>query len=341
MDEPQGGRSDVVAIPRWMPPWPVVGLIAGFSILVIYCNSVAIGPLDAPLRATYRRDALAVDYRDALRGARDFPGQWRLLGIYLVYAGERLLGVDPYKVAVVVKVAFLAISAVLLFQFSRLYTTPSGSVAVLGIYFVLTMAAFQDAYSIYYCNDYMMLAGWFAAVYLIRLGRYGEAALVTFVGAWAKETVMLVPILLGVMYVRKRVGLLPVALASAAFIVPTIVLRTIFRAPLAQWAWWHMLFVNTPFLQSNRQDLLETLEYNAKVFVFLNVFWWIGIRGVRRSATPFLKDLALTLGIYIVLAYWVVFVRELRHFLPLAIVLLPSGIADFEASDPAMEIAVT
>jgi len=45
--------------------------------------------------------------------------------------------------------------------------TLTGSVAVLGIYFLLTMTAFQNAYSIYYCNDYVMLAGWFGAVYLI------------------------------------------------------------------------------------------------------------------------------------------------------------------------------
>jgi hypothetical protein len=316
--------------PFALPPWPVIGMIVAFSILLVYDNSVAIGPLDATTRAAYRQQALQEDYRDLLRGERPFPYQWRLLGVYVVYAGERLSGANPDTVALFVKSGLMAIAALVLFKFSELYTSLGGSIAVMGLYFVIAMAAFQDAYPIYYCSDYAMVAAWFTAVYLIRLRRFAWAALVTFIGAWAKETLVLVPVLLGIMYLRKRVTIGPVLLATAAFLVPTIVLRSVYRAPLAEWAWWHMLIVNTPLLQGDRLQLRMTLQYNLKVLVMFNVFWWLGARGAKHSADPFLRDAGLTLVVYLVLAYWVVFIRELRHFLPFAIVLLPAALRDLE-----------
>ena len=49
-----------------------------------------------------------------------------------------------------------------------------------------------------------------------------------------------------------------------------------------------------------------------------------------RTSEPFLKDLALTGIVYLVLAYPVIYIRELRHFLPLAILVLPVAIAELE-----------
>jgi hypothetical protein len=43
-----------------------------------------------------------------------------------------------------------------------------------------------------------------------------------------------------------------------------------------------------------------------------------------------MKDLALTGLVYLLLAYPVIVLRELRHFLPLAIVVLPLAIGELE-----------
>ena len=53
-------------------------------------------------------------------------------------------------------------------------------------------------------------------------------------------------------------------------------------------------------------------------------------RAIRRSADSLLVDLAITGAVYLLLAYPVIYIRELRHFLPLAIVVLPLAIAEIE-----------
>jgi hypothetical protein len=53
---------------------------------------------------------------------------------------------------------------------------------------LLTIAGFiGEQYRIYFTNDYVMVACWFGAVYLIRAERYLPAAALTFVGAWRKR----------------------------------------------------------------------------------------------------------------------------------------------------------
>jgi hypothetical protein len=120
-----------------------------------------------------------------------------------------------------------------------------------------------------------------------------------------------------------------VVLAAAAFFVPTVVLRRVYPAPVSDWAWWHMLFVNVPFLQGNLHDLASTLRNNLKVLLFFNVLWVLAVRALRAS-DGFMKDLALTGLVYLLLAYPVIVLRELRHFLPLAIVVLPLAIGELE-----------
>ena len=310
--------------------WSLFLLIAGFSLLAVYCTSMSLYTMDVATGSVAATESLKL-YREALAGTRDFPYQWRLLGVYLVYAGERLTGLDPHAIDLALKVVLLCISSCTLFLFSRFYVSEMGALCAVAFYQLLTVAGFSDQYTIYFTNDYLMIAAWFGAVYFVRAGRYLEAAALAFAGAWAKETLLLVPILIGFRWLRDRrgVGMVPVILAAAAFLIPTVALRRMYRAPVSDWAWWHMLFVNVPFLQGNAHDLAITLKNNLKVFLFFNVLWVLAARVVRR-VDPFLQDLALTGVVYLVLAYPVIVLRELRHFLPLAIVILPLAMAELE-----------
>jgi hypothetical protein len=81
----------------------------------------------------------------------------------------------------------------------------------------------------------------------------------------------------------------------------------------------------------------------VKVALFYNVFWIIAARQVFALAEPFMKDLAATGLVYLILAYPVIYLRELRHFLPLAIIVLPMAISAFErrAVEPLPSISRT
>ena len=93
-----------------------------------------------------------------------------------------------------------------------------------------------------------------------------------------------------------------------------------------------MIYANVPFLRPGAQALLETLKNNVKVLLLFNVFWFLAARAIVRSSDRFLKDLGPTSVIYLLLAYPVIAISELRHFLPLAIVVLPAGIGALEAA---------
>lgn len=322
--------------PAAMPAWIVAGFLAGFSILAVYVTYGSIHVMDIATRTVYADDSLQ-HYHQVLNGERAFPYQWRLLGVYLVRAGERLTGADPHTVDVVAKTVLLWGTSALLLAFARLYASPVGALCAVSMYFVLTMAGFTDGYSIYYTNDYAMLAAWFAAVLLLRQRRFAAAALVTFIGAWAKETMMLVPILVGLEWLRGRAPLTAVVWTGLAFVIPSAVVRWIHPAPIERWAWWDMAYANVPFLQETTAELLLTLRNNVKVFLFFNVLWILAALGVKRSRDGFLTSLALTSLIYVLLAYPVIYIRELRHFLPLAILILPIAVRELEraAGDPA------
>src|SRR5262249_32047209 len=147
----------------------------------------------------------------------------------------------------VLKTVLLWVSATTLFFFSQWYTSTGGAFGVVGIYLVLTIVGFTDEqYRIYFTNDYAMIACWFGAVWCVRAERYAAAAVLTFIGAWAKEPMLLVPVLVAFQALgssRARIGLV---LTAAAFVVPTAIVRSIYQAPLAKWAWWDMLYANIP-----------------------------------------------------------------------------------------------
>jgi hypothetical protein len=314
---------------RRRTPWIAFAAIAGFSALTVYCTWMSIHSIDIDTGLVAPVESLR-HYRQALAGTRPFPYQWRLLGDYVVYAIERLTGADPHAIDVGVKTVFLTISATALFLFSRAYASFGGALAAVGLYFVLTVAGFSDQYTIYFTNDYAMVALWFVAVSCIRGKRYRAAALLTFAGAFAKETMLLAPVLVGLRWLRRHATLSDVLLVAAAFALPTIFLRWTYRAPIGEWAWWDQLFANVPFMQSSLPALLTTLKDNAKVALFFNVLWIVAARVIVRSSDTFAKDLGITAVVYLALAYPVIRIRELRHFLPLAILILPLAMAELE-----------
>ena len=69
---------------------------------------------------------------------------------------------------------------------------------------------------------------------------------------------------------------------------------------------------------------------NAKVFLIYGVFWAVAARSIARRSDPFLRDLGIMAVFYLLIAYPVIYIRELRHFLPLAIVVLPAALAELE-----------
>jgi hypothetical protein len=76
--------------------------------------------------------------------------------------------------------------------------------------------------------------------------------------------------------------------------------------------------------------IAKSLRDNLKVLLFLNVMWiWAWIAW-RRAKDAFIISLGMTLGCYVILAWMVVYIRELRHMLPFTILVIPLAIAELE-----------
>jgi hypothetical protein len=129
---------------------------------------------------------------------------------------------------------------------------------------------------------------------------------------------------------RKRAPRSAVIMCAIAFAIPNIVLRTMYPAPLAQWAWWDTFRLNVPFATLDGPVIVKSLRDNLKVILFLNILWFWAWRAWRRKQDPYLTSLALTLGCYAILAWMVVYIRELRHMLPFTFFVLPLGVAELE-----------
>ena len=223
------------------------------SAFSVYTSYVVLDHTDPVTNRTFRAVSLE-DYRLAVAGHGPFPYQWRMLGNWTVAAGERLTGADPHAVDLVLKVTALALSAWALALFSVTLVSSPGVVAVLGLYFALSSAAYaSQGYSIYYTADYFMIAGWFWAVYFASQQRWMATAIVVFLSAWAKETLLLAPLLLVMRWRRGRVSFAQLTMVGIAFAVPVAVLRLMYRAPLGEWAWWQTIRVNVPFLVWDRR----------------------------------------------------------------------------------------
>jgi hypothetical protein len=303
-----------------------------FSAFAVYPSYVGLDTTDFVTHRTFR--AVSEEwYRWTLAGQAPFPYQWRMLGAWLVRAIESITHRDPHTIDVCLRVLTLATSAAALLVASLDTVGAALALASLGFYFALTAGAFaSQGYDMYYTNDYLMVAAWFWVAVLVSRGRYAGAAVVTFAGAWAKETMVLAVVLVAFRAWRGNATTRDLVMVGVAYAIPTIILRLVYRAPLSHWAWWHMLAENVPLLRPDRAALVLALRNNAKVLLFYNVLWAAAGAAVLRTKNAMTRDLAATLALYLVLAYVVVNIRELRHFLPFAILLLPNGLAEMEKS---------
>ena len=167
----------------------------------------------------------------------------------MVRAGTMIAPVDPHLIDVAIKTLALAASAALLYMFSTTLVSALGAVLAAVMYLFVTAAAFSsEGYAIYFTNDYLAILSWFAGVVALRRRQWWLAALAAFAGAWAKETAMLIVFLAGFEALRRRAPWSAAIACGIAFAIPTLTLRTIYPAPLAQWAWWDTFKLNVPFI---------------------------------------------------------------------------------------------
>jgi hypothetical protein len=278
-------------------------------------------------------------YNETLAGTRTFPYQWRDLAFWLVRAGTAIVPIDPHLIDVTIKTLALAASTALLYIFATTMISPLGGVLAAVTYLFVTAAAFaSEGYAIYFTNDYLAILSWFAGVVALRKRMWWAAALAAFAGAWAKETAMLIVFLAGFEAIRKRAPWSAAIACGIAFAIPTLALRTIYPAPLSQWAWWDTFMHNVPFLMWDPIVIAKSLRDNLKVLLFLNVMWLLALRALARlrssrrgsTADAFIVSLAMTLGCYVILAWMVVYIRELRHMLPFTILVIPLAVAELE-----------
>ena len=296
----------------------------------VYTRYVDLHAFDLVTRMNFA-DLSMQQYHDTLAGTRTFPYQWRVLAFWMVRAGTAIVPVDPHLIDVTIKTLALAASTALLYSFATTVVTPLGAVLASVLYLLVTAAAFaSEGYAIYFTNDYLAILSWFAGVVALRKRMWWAAALAAFAGAWAKETAMLIVFLAGFEALRKRAPWSAVIMCGVAFAIPTLALRTMYPAPLSQWAWWDTFTLNVPFIVWDPAVIAKSLRDNLKVLLFLNVMWiWAWIAW-RRTIDAFIISLGMTLGCYVILAWMVVYIRELRHMLPFTILVIPLAIAELE-----------
>ena len=302
-------------------------LFSGWS---VYTRYVDLHNFDLVTNMSFR-DLSMSQYNDTIAGARKFPYQWRVLGFWIARAGTMIAPVDPHVIDVAVKTLALAASAALLYMFSATLVSSLGAVLAAVMYLFVTAAAFSsEGYAIYFTNDYLAILSFFAGVVALRRGHGWLAALAAFAGAWAKETAMLIAFLAGFEAIRKRAPWSAPIACGIAFAIPTLILRTIYPAPLAEWAWWDTFKMNVPFLVWDPAVISKSLRDNLKVLLFFNVLLFWAWRAWRRTRDSFVVSLAMTLACYVVLAWMVVYIRELRHLLPFMILVIPLAVAELE-----------
>jgi len=298
--------------------------------MIVYTQYVFLQTTDHVTGRPFR-DASLDQYHETLEGRRAYPFQWRVAGPWLVRAGEAATGLEPHQVDIVLKVATLAVSTLVLMAFTSRLTTPLAAVAGGAVYLALTASAYaSEGYAIYYTNDFLMVMGWFLAVSFAEQRRFFAVAVVTFLTAWAKETIVLAPILLAILWWRGKAPPRAVALCFVAFLIPTAFLRWYYPAELQNWAWVGNISLNIPLIRPDSEHVIQALRTNLKVLLLFNVLWVLAYRTFSRAANPFARDLAWVGAGYLAILYVVVYLRELRHLMPLAIVIVPLAMVELE-----------
>jgi hypothetical protein len=303
--------------------------LSGWSVYTRYFD---LNAYDLATTRPFRQ--LSLDWYNAtLAGTQPPPYQWRVLAFWMVRAVESVTHLDPHAIDVVIKTVSLAASAALLYAFAATLVSGMGAVLATVLYLLMTAAAFaSEGYSIYFTNDYLAVLSWFAGAVAVRHRAWALAALAAFAGAWAKETPLLIVFLVTFEALRRRAPWWALVLCAAAFAIPTALLRTVlYPAPVSQWAWWDTFRLNVPFVTLEGPVIAKSLRDNLKVILFFNVLLWWSWRAWRRTRDAYLTSLALTLACYVVLAWMVVYIRELRHMLPFTFFLIPLAVAELES----------
>lgn len=309
-------------------------LLAGllvFSGWSVYTRYFDLNAFDLVTRMPFR-ELSSMQYHDTLAGTRTFPYQWRVLAFWMVSAINSATGFDPHAIDAVIKTLSLAASAAILYVFATTFVSGVGAVLAAVLYLLVTAAAFaSEGYAIYFTNDYLAVLAWFGGALAVHRRRWWLAALAAFAGGWAKETTLLIVLLVTFEAMRKRAPWSAVMMCAIAFAIPNVVLRTMYPAPLGQWAWWDTFRLNVPFATLEGPVIVKSLRDNLKVILFLNVMWWWAWRAWRTKRDPYLTSLAWTLGCYVILAWMVVYIRELRHMLPFTFFVIPLAVAELES----------
>lgn len=306
-----------------------VGLLAA-STFTVYSQYVFLHTTDNVTRRGFRELSLE-QYQQSLDSTRAFPYRWRVAGPRLVQMGTMASGLDPHAVDVAAKIGALALSALFVMLYAARTLPPMAVLAVVAVYFAMTAAAYSsEGYSIYYTNDFLMVAGWNAAVLLAASRRWFAVAAVVFVTAWAKESVMLIALLAVLEWRGGRASLAHAAACLGAFAVPFATLRAVYPAPVGEWAWWHDVMLNVPFLRMERDVIVTAFRDNAKLALFFNIWGWLAARVFVTTRDGFQRNLAVVAVGYLAIMYVVVYLRELRHFLPLLIIVLPPAMSELQ-----------
>jgi len=112
---------------------------------------------------------------------------------------------------------------------------------------------------------------------------------------WAKETAMLIAFVAGFEALRKRGPWSAAIACGIAFAIPTLLLRTIYPAPISQWAWWDTFKMNVPFIVWDPVVISKSLRDNLKVLLFFNVMLLWAWRAWRLKTIREIADLVLVI----------------------------------------------
>ena len=217
-------------------------------------------------------------------------------------------------------------------MFSTTLVSALGAVLAAVLYLFVTAAAFgSEGYAIYFTNDYLAMLSWFAGVVALRRKHWWLAALAAFAGAWAKETAMLIVFLAGFEALRRRAPWSAAIACGIAFAIPTLdPADDVSRAARAMGVVGHLQAeraVPRVAMAGDREG--ASRQPQGAAVPQRHVVWaW---RAWRRTQDAFVVSLGLTLACYVVLAWMVVYIRELRHMLPFTILVIPLAVAELEA----------
>lgn len=313
----------------------VYGAFLSFSILAVYCNYVFVHTASVTEEWVGEYQSLAIqNHRAILDGTMPPPYGWRVLGDYLIWVVEQLTSIDPIIADQALRVLFLFVSCIYLFRFSLFYTSKIAAFCLVHIYLFLVVIGESYGYFIYNINDMIFLCALHYCVYTLKVVHCYRVVGCVFLATFARESTLLVVFLVGFLFWKDRKLLLPFMLSFFAFLIPFVFLRWKYPAPLSDLAFWWQLLNNVPFIQGDMARSIKAIQFNVKVFLFMNIFWVLSIRYLCSKSDTFVKCLLYAMISYVAIIYWVGFIRELRLFVPLAVLILPTAMAELEQMLP-------